>query len=235
MFKKSSLLLLAAAATFAQISDLSGERGRAHVKFLASDLLEGRGVGTRGEKLATEYIATQFALIGAKPAGDQATYFQRVPMVGAATDPSATLSAVASNKTESFRWLDDFVGVSELQQPPDQFDAEAVFVGHGIVAPEFQWDDFKGVDVKGKVLVLFTNEPPSDDPKFFGGRALTYYGRWTYKYEEAARRGAKAVLIIHTTPTACYGYDVVRNSWGREDQEVKLGEDEPALAFSGWV
>ena len=93
------------------------------------------------------------------------------------------------------------MGVSELQQAADQFDAEAIFVGHGIVAPEFHWDDFKGVDVKGKVLVLFTNEPPSNDPKFFGGPALTYYGRWTYKYEEAARHGAKAVFIIHTTPT----------------------------------
>src|SRR6202047_4803037 len=176
--------LLLASAVF---SATAADRVRAHVKFLASDLLEGRGVGTRGEKLATEYIATQFALIGAKPAGDQGTYFQRVSMVGATTDPGAALSAVAANKTVSFRWLDDFVGVSELQQPTDQFDAEAVFVGHGIVAPEFQWDDFKGVDIKGKVLVLFTNEPPSDDPKFFGGRALTYYGRWTYKYEEATR------------------------------------------------
>src|ERR1700731_1317010 len=235
MFKKFSLLLLAAAVTFAQISDLSGERVRAHVKFLASDLLEGRGVGTRGEKLTTEYIATQFALIGAKPAGDQGTYFQRVSMVGATTDPGAALSAVAANKTVSFRWLDDYVGVTELQQTENQFDAEAVFVGHGIVAPEFQWDDFKGVDVKGKVLVLFTNEPPSTDPKFFGGRALTYYGRWTYKYEEAARMGAKAVLIIHTTPTAGYGYDVVKSSWGKEDPQLKLPAGQPALALAGWL
>ena len=236
MLKKSSLLLLAAVAgVVAQIADISGERVRAHVKFLASDSLEGRGVGTRGEKLATEYIAAQFALIGAKPAGDQGTYFQRVPMVGASTDPSATLAAVGANQTVSFKWLDDFVGVSELQQPTDQFDAEAIFVGHGIVAPEFKWDDFKGVDVKGKVLVLFTNEPPSEDPKFFGGRALTYYGRWTYKYEEAARHGAKAVLIIHTTPTAGYGYDVVRSSWGKEDPQLKLPEGQPALALAGWV
>jgi Zn-dependent M28 family amino/carboxypeptidase len=235
MYKQISLLSLAAAAIFAQTSDISGDRVRAHVKFLASDLLEGRGVGTRGEKLATDYIATQFALIGAKPAGDQGTYFQRVPMVGAATGPGATLSAVGSNQTVSFRWLDDFVGVSELQQPNDQFEAEAVFVGHGIVAPEFKWDDFKGVDVKGKVLVLFTNEPPSEDPKFFGGHALTYYGRWTYKYEEAARHGAKAVLIIHTTPTAGYGYDVVRSSWGKEDPQLKLPAGQPALALAGWL
>jgi Zn-dependent M28 family amino/carboxypeptidase len=228
-------LLFLATAVFAQPGDISGERMRAHVKFLASDLLEGRGVGTRGEKLATEYIATQFALIGAKPAGERGTYFQRVPMVGATTEASASVAAVSGNQTVSFKWLDDFVGVSQLQQSADQFDAEAVFVGHGIVAPEFKWDDFKGVDVKGKVVVLFTNEPPSEDPKFFGGRALTYYGRWTYKYEEAARRGAKAVLILHTTPTAGYGYDVVRSSWGKEDPQLKLAAGQPALAFAGWL
>jgi len=208
---------------------------RAHVKFLADDLLEGRGVGTRGGDLAANYIASQFAVIGAKPAGDHGTYFQRVPMVGVATEPSATLTAEGHGKSASFRWSDDFVGVSELQQPTDQFDAEAIFVGHGITAPEFQWDDFKGVDVKGKVLLLFTNEPPSEDPKFFGGRALTYYGRWTYKYEEAARRGAKAVFIIHTTPTAGYGYQVPRNSVGKENPQLKLAPGEPALAFAGWM
>ncbi|HYL34861.1 MAG TPA: M28 family peptidase [Bryobacteraceae bacterium] len=219
----------------AQVGDISGERMRAHVKFLSSDVLEGRGVGTRGERLATEYIAAQFALIGAKPAGEHGTYFQRVPMVGVTTEATVSVSAVGGNQTVPFRWLDDFVGVSQLQQAADQFEAEAIFVGHGIVAPEFKWDDFKGVDVKGKLLVLFTNEPPSEDPKFFGGRALTYYGRWTYKYEEAARRGAKAVLIIHTTPTAGYGYDVVRSSWGKEDPQLKLAAGQPALAFAGWL
>jgi len=227
------ILLLAAITARAQ-SDISGERIRAHVKFLASDLLEGRGVGTRGGDLATEYIASQFAIAGAKPAGERGTYFQTVPMVGVETEPSATLSADAAGKSVSFRWLDEFVGVTE-EQKSEQFDAEAIFVGHGIVAPEFQWDDFKGVDMKGKVLVLFTNEPPSDDPKFFGGKALTYYGRWTYKYEEAARMGAKAVLIIHTTPTAGYGYDVVRSSWGKEDPQLKLEPGHPALAFAGWL
>jgi len=232
--KRLSILLLAAAVFAANGTDPSGDRMRAHVKYLASDQLEGRGVGTRGEKLATEYIAAQFASAGAKPAGENGTFFQRVPMVGAATEPSATLSAVANNQQVAFRWLDDYVGVSELREATDQFDAEAIFVGHGIVAPEFYWDDFKGVDVKGKVLVLFTNEPPSDDPKFFGGRALTYYGRWTYKYEEAARHGAKAVFIIHTTPTAGYGWDVVRSSWSGEDPQLKLAPGQPALAFAGW-
>jgi Zn-dependent M28 family amino/carboxypeptidase len=232
--RKSGLLLFVTALACAQ-TDISGERIRAHVKFLASDLLEGRGVGTRGGDLATEYIASQFAVAGAKPAGENGTYFQRVPMIGATTAPNATMEAVGPNKTVSFKWLDEFVGESQLQQPTDQFDAEAVFVGHGIVAPEFQWDDFKGVDVKGKVLVLFTNEPPSTDPKFFGGRALTYYGRWTYKYEQAARLGAKAVLILHTTPTAGYGYDVLRSSSGHENPQLELPPGQPALAFAGWI
>jgi len=232
---KSILLPLCAAVALAQGLDVSGERIRAHVKFLASDLLEGRGVGTRGGKLAEEYIATQFALAGAKPAGDNGTFFQRVPMVGAETEPSATLSAEGGGKTTAFRWLDEFVGVSELQEPAVHFDAEAIFAGHGIAAPEFNWDDFQGLDVKGKVLILFTNEPPSDDPKFFGGRALTYYGRWTYKYEEAARRGAKAVFLIHTTPTAGYGWEVVRNSRGKEDPQLALAAGQPALAFAGWL
>ena len=233
--RKIGLFILCTSAALAQAPDISGDRMRAHVKFLSDDLLEGRGVGTRGGRLATKYIASQFALIGAKPAGDNGTYFQRVPMVGVATEPGATLAGDGHGKQVSFRWNDDFVGVSQLQQPSVQMDAEAIFVGHGIAAPEFQWDDFKGVDVKGKVLILFTNEPPSQDPKFFGGRALTYYGRWTYKYEEAARRGAKAVFIIHTTPTAGYGWEVVRNSWGKEDPQLKLASGQPALAFAGWL
>ncbi|HLK21592.1 MAG TPA: M28 family peptidase, partial [Bryobacteraceae bacterium] len=237
LFKYISVLTLAAVFAGAA-NDVSGERMREHVKYLSSDKLEGRGVGTRGEKLATEYIAEQFRAAGAKPAGDNGTYFQRVPMIGAATEPSASLSAALStgprNHPVSFRWLDDFVGVTELQQTAVQFDAEAIFVGHGIVAPEFQWDDFKGVDVKDRVLVLFTNEPPSNDPKFFGGPALTYYGRWTYKYEEAARHGAKAVFIIHTTPTAGYGFEVVRSSWSGEDPQLKLPAGKSALAFAGW-
>ncbi len=224
-----------AALGAAQIQEISAGRIRAHTKFLSSDLLEGRGVGTRGEKLATEYIATQFALAGSRPAGDNGTYFQRVPLVGVETQPNAQLSAVHKGRTIGFKWLSDFVGSSLRQKSLDQFDAEAVFIGHGIVAPEFQWDDFKGADVRGKILVLFTNEPASNDPKFFGGRALTYYGRWTYKYEQALRKGALGAVIIHTTPTAGYGWAVVRGSWGREQPFVKLGPAEPALAFAGWV
>src|SRR5207249_278857 len=173
-------------------------------------------------------------LAGAKPAGDNGTYFQKVPLVGVQTAPDATLSATASGKDVSLRWLDDFVGVDRRQKDSEKFDAEAVFVGHGIVAPEFHWDDFKGVDVKGRILVLFTNEPASTDPKFFGGRALTYYGRWSYKYEEALRHGALGVVIIHTTATAGSGWEVVRNSWGREGPYVTLASGERAVASAGW-
>lgn len=226
------LLALLAASVAAQT--VSGERS-ADVKFLSSDLLEGRGVGTRGGRLAEEYLAAQFALAGAEPAGENGTYFQAVPLVGVATQPDATLQAVSGSQKESFRWLDDFVGVSHNQQPRTQVDAEAVFVGHGILAPEFRWDDYKGIDLRGKVAVMFTNEPRSNDPKFFGGRALTYYGRWTYKFEEARRRGAVAAILIHTVPTAGYGWEVVRNSWGGEEPFVKLSPGETDLAFAGWV
>src|SRR5271154_4675258 len=220
----------------AQMNEISGQRIRAHVKFLSSDLLEGRGVGGRGGDLGTEYLATQFALAGAKPAGDDGTYFQNLTLIGAEPQPSTELSAAtADGKTISYRWLDDFVGLTYTQKPDAAFDAEAVFVGHGIIAPEYQWDDYKDVDVRGKVVVLFTGQPPSDDPKFFTGKALTYYGRWTYKYEEAARHGAIAAIIIHTTPTASYGWDVVRSGWGREDQQVKLAPGAHDLAFAGWV
>ena len=219
-----------------QMAEVSGERIRAHVKFLASDLLEGRSPGSRGGDLATNYIATQFALIGAKPLGDNGTYFQKFELVGVAPQTTSQLSAIpATGAAIHFRWLDDFVGVTQRQIPNAEFDAEAVFVGHGIVAPEYQWDDYKGVDVKGKVVVFFTGEPPSTDPKFFTGPALTYYGRWTYKFEEATRHGAVAALIIHTEPTASYGWQTVRGSWGTEEQEVALAKDQYAMAFAGWM
>jgi len=219
----------------AQDVSISPQHIREHTRFLSLDLLEGRGVGQRGGQLATEYIAAQLALAGAQPAGDDGTYVQKVPLVGVETQPDAQLSAAVWGKSVNFRWLDDFVGVNPSQREQARFEGDAVFVGHGITAPEYKWDDFKGVDVSNKILVLFTNEPPSDDPKFFDGRALTYYGRWTYKYEEGLRRGARGVLIIHTTPTAGYGWEVVRNSWGRETPYLKLGPSDKALSLAGWL
>jgi Zn-dependent M28 family amino/carboxypeptidase len=233
---KSRLLpLILAGSAVAQMSEISATRIRAHVKFLSSDLLEGRGVGSRGGDLATEYIATQLALAGAKPAGDNGTYFQNLTLASVEpVGPGQLTATTADGRAISFRWLDDFVGLSNLQQEDAAFDAEAVFVGHGITAPEYQWDDYKDTDVRGKVVVMFTNEPPSDDPAFFTGRALTYYGRWTYKYEEATRRGAVAAILIHTTPTASYGWDVLRAT-GRGDAQVKRTPGAAALAFAGWM
>ncbi len=227
-------IILGAAASMARAGDppvFSIERIKADVKYLASDPLQGRGIGTRGEDLATEYIASEFRKAGLKPAGDRNTFFQAVPLVIVETGPSATLAIVKGDTATPFRIEDEFAGVSRSQISED-FDAEAIFCGHGIHAPEFGWDDYKGVDVKGKVVVVFTNEPPSDDPKFFAGKALTYYGRWSYKFEEATRRGAKAVLIIHTNETAGYPYSVVKKL---KNAQLMREPDAPALAFAGWL
>lgn len=236
MFWRSFIAAAVLANTLAA-QDLhpSGGAIRAHVKYLASDELEGRGVGTNGEKLATNYIASQLQLNGLKPAGDHGTYFQRVPLVGITTDHSATITARTSSGPKSFHFVKDFVGAAWSQTPHNDFDAEAVFVGHGISAPEFGWDDYKGEDLAGKVLIYFTNEPPSNDPKFFGGPALTYYGRWTYKFEEASRRGAVAALIIHTSPTAGYGWGVVSGSWSQEHPQLRLKPGQKSLNFAGWL
>ena len=160
--KRAALFLLLGGAILAQMTEVSGDRIRAHVKFLSSDLLEGRGVGARGGELATEYIATQFALLGAKPAGENGTYFQKVSLIGSDPQPSTQLVGLPEKSSEiSFRWLDDFVGVNLRQTTNEEFDAPAIFVGHGITAPEYDWDDYRDTDVRGKVVVLFTNEPPS--------------------------------------------------------------------------
>ncbi len=212
--------------------EISAERMKAAVAYLASDRLEGRGPGTRGEFLATEYLAAEFKKAGLKPIGQRGSYFQPVPLVRVVTSPKSTLRVVKGETTLDIPCEEGFSGTSRTQKELEEFDAEAVFLGHGITAPEFGWDDYQGGDVKGKVVVLFTNEPPSDDPKFFGGKALTYYGRWTYKFEEAARRGAKACFIIHTRETAGYPYSVVRPLDGAQ---LKREPGQPALAFAGWL
>jgi Zn-dependent M28 family amino/carboxypeptidase len=212
--------------------DISSDRIKDHVAYLASDRLEGRGPGSRGEILATEYIAAEFKKAGLKPIGERGTYFQPVPLLRVVTSPQSTLRAVKGETAIDIRCGEDFSSTSQTQKEHEEFDAEAVFVGHGITAPEFGWDDYRDLDVRGKVVVLFTNEPPSDDPKFFGGKALTYYGRWTFKFEEAARRGARACFIIHTTATAGYPYSVVRPLDGAQ---LKREPGQPALAFAGWL
>jgi Zn-dependent M28 family amino/carboxypeptidase len=223
------------APAFAAMQTIDPERIRAHVRFLADDLLEGRGTGQRGGDIAAQYIATQFALYGLKPAGDNGTYLQKVPMVGVTTLPESTFTIVSnSGQPMNLKLLDDYVTSNQTQQPQSDINTEIVYVGYGIEAPEYNWDDYKSTDVKGKVLLMLVNEPPSDDPRFFKGKALTYYGRWTYKYEEAARKGAVGVILIHKTDMASYGWDVVRNSWSGEAAYLKA-EGVPKLTAASWV
>jgi Zn-dependent M28 family amino/carboxypeptidase len=214
--------------------NVRAERIRADVKYLASDALEGRGTGTRGGQLAAEYIAKQFKEAGIEPAGDNGTYFQKVPMVGTTTLPETTLSVKTPKQTIDLKMLDDIVAFNLNQHEVADVNAPVVFVGYGITAPEFGWDDYAGVDVKGKVLLMLVNEPPSDDPAFFAGKALTYYGRWTYKYEQAARMGAAGVLLIHKTDMASYGWQVVRSSWSGERSGLADDRD-PKLPLASWV
>jgi Zn-dependent M28 family amino/carboxypeptidase len=219
----------------AAMQSIDAERIRAHVRFLSHDLLEGRGTGQRGGDIAAEYIATQFALYGLKPAGENDTYLQRVPMVGVFTLPESTFTLVPSvGDSMKLKLLDDYVVSNQTQQTDSTLDSDIVYVGYGIEAPEYNWDDYKGTDVRGKILLMLVNEPPSDDPKFFKGKALTYYGRWTYKYEEAARKGAAGVILIHKADMASYGWDVVRNSWSNEEDYLK-SDGAPKLTVASWI
>ncbi|HEU5453414.1 MAG TPA: M28 family peptidase [Terriglobales bacterium] len=207
---------------------------RAHVRFLSSDLLEGRGTGQRGGDLAAEYIASQFESYGLQPAGDGGTFLQKVPMVGVTTKPESRVSFVQTGgKAMDLRLYDDIVFNDQSQSATDTIDAPVVFVGYGIKAPEYKWDDYKGANLAGKVLLMLVNEPPSEDANFFKSKALTYYGRWTYKYEEAARQGAVAAILIHKTEMASYGWDVVRSSWGGETSYLKSAG--PKLKLAGWI
>ena len=222
-------------AAIAAFQKIDAERIRAHVRFLSHDLLEGRGTGQRGGDIAAEYIATQFALDGLKPAGDNGSYMQKVPMVGIALAPESTFSLVpAKGSARELKPLSEYVAHDETQQSNSTVNADLVYVGYGIEAPEYQWDDYKGVDVKGKVLLMLVNEPTSDDPKFFKGKALTYYGRWTYKYEQAARKGAVGAVLIHKTEMASYPWEVVRNSNSGEKSYLKL-DGSPKLKVAAWI
>jgi hypothetical protein len=195
-------------------SEIDPEKIRAYVKFLSDDLLEGRYPGLRGGELAAKYIATQFALDGLRPAGDNGTYFQNINFVGMKVRGGETSFSFLPNSGNpiALNYAEDYVVMNQTLTPTVDLDAPIVFVGYGATAPEFNWDDYAGIDVKGKVILCIVGDPPSDDPKFFGGKALTYYGRWTYKFEQAARKGAVGALIIHRTDLASYGWDVVKNS-----------------------
>lgn len=204
----------------------------AHLRFLASDLLEGRAPATRGGRLAAEYLAAQFKALGLEPAGPNGSYFQPVALVGMTPQPTFSWGKTGQVDTLGFR--DQFVAWGERPEADISASGEVVFVGYGTRAPEWQWDDYKGLDLRGKVLLMLVNDPGLVDSTVFLGKVLTYYGRWTYKLEEAARQGAAGAILIHTTESATYPWEVVRGSWTVE--QFKLDQPQsPSLAFAGWV
>jgi Zn-dependent M28 family amino/carboxypeptidase len=221
------------------------ENIRAHVKFLSDDLLEGRGPGLRGSELAAKYIATQFALYGLQPGGDNGTYLQQINFVGMNAIPEKTTMSIIPPKRPDgqigimlysfdLKYGDDYTVSNRTLTPTVDIDAPIVFVGYGVTAPEFNWNDYANIDVKGKVILCIVGDPPSTDPSFFGGDALTYYGRWTYKFEQAARMGAVGALIIHRTDLASYGWDVVKNSNTSEKTYLRDNKD-PQLEAASWI
>jgi Zn-dependent M28 family amino/carboxypeptidase len=216
------------------LDEIRGGDIAAHLTFLADDLLEGRAPSTRGGRLAANYLAAQLALLGFAPGAGNGTYFQDVSIVESVVDPSFTLAA---GPGPTFTYLEDVVAFSGLEQPQVKVAADVVFVGHGIVAPEYNWNDYAGADVKGKIALIMVNDPPAPagEPGLFGGAALTYYGRWTYKFEEAARQGAAGALLIHTDESATYPWQVVQSSWSGTQYSIPAVAGQPALALKGWV
>jgi len=215
----------------------------AHIKVLASDEFEGRAPGTKGEELSVKYITDQFKQIGLKPGNPDGTYTQEVPLAGIKSEPQMLF--VAGDKTVDLKNQDDFVASSARLQPEIKIDnSDVVFVGYGVVAPEYGWDDYKGVDVRGKTLLMLIGDPPVPDPKdpskldeqMFKGKAMTYYGRWTYKYEIAAKKGAAAAIIVHETEPAAYPWQVVRSSWGKENFELdNPNKNMDAVEARSWI
>ncbi len=211
---------------------VSGEAIMEHVRILADDAMQGRGTGSAGERRAAGYIEAQFKKIGLEPAFGNG-YVQEVPMIGITADPAAKVTFTGPKGISVARYFDDFSGGCGVLQEKVAVDSEIVFVGYGVTAPGQNWDDFKGTDVSGKTLLTLVNDPPSDDPKHFGGKAMTYYGRWAYKYEEAARRGAAGVLLIHVDKMAGYPWQVVQKSFSGERFQLD-GRPDP-LQLEGWL
>ena len=236
-----ALALLAPAAASAQGGDAAGAAiaramsptaYMAHIRYLSDDALEGRAPGTRGGDLAAKYIAAQFERLGLVPAGDSGTWYHRVPVI--THDPTPTISYTAAGRAPaSLTYKDDYAVWSMRNDTLVATTAPVVFVGYGITAPEEHWNDFAGVDVKGKIIVCLVNDPGLHDDHIFRGKELTYYGRWTYKIEEAARQGAAGVLIVHTDESATYGWATVIGSWTGE--QVRLEKPATSLLVAGWI
>src|SRR5262245_8330060 len=227
----------------AQLPSLDTDALLEHTKKLSSDEFEGRAPGTKGEELTVTYLADQFKKFGLQPGNTDGTYFQKVPLVGITPTP-APLTFKKGAQTTTLNWKDDVVAwTKHVADSASLTDSELVFVGYGVVAPEFNWDDYKGVDVKGKTLVMLVNDPPVPDPanaaeldpKTFGGKAMTYYGRWTYKYEIAAQKGAAGALIVHETGPAGYGFNVVQGKTGEQFDLVTPDKNMGRASIEGWI
>ena len=207
---------------------------RGHIRFLADDLLEGRGPGSRGDGITQLYLSTQFQSLGLLPAAADGGWLQPVPLVGVKTEAPPEVTFRRGDETVSLRSVDDFM--SNIGSPKTEAsieDAELVFVGYGIQAPEYEWDDFKDVDLRGKILVMMNNDPANDPDLFEGSRRL-YYGRWDYKYENAAKQGAAGAIIIHTTPSAGYPWQVIQTSWSGEEFELR-DTGGPRMQLKAWT
>ena len=212
-----------------------------HIRDLSDDSLEGRAPGTPGEQKAIAYMQNQFKAMGLKPGNPDGTYLQNVDLMGYKAHPTASFTA--GGKTIALKYPDDYIANSRHKRPETKVEnSDIVFVGYGVVAPEYGWDDYKGVDLKGKTILMLVNDPPvrvpndtALDTAMFKGRAMTYYGRWTYKYEIATDKGAAAAIIIHETGPAGYPYDVVRGSNSQEQFDVLSPDAEKRVPIEGWV
>jgi Zn-dependent M28 family amino/carboxypeptidase len=209
---------------------LSADVMRGHLEFLADDALEGRAPGTRGGELAQKYIGSQFRRLGLEPAGDSGTYYQRVPIISLTPTPALAVTAPSSIP---LKWKDDYVLWSMRNDSTVSVSGPAVFVGYGIVAPELGWNDYAGLDAKGKIAVALVNDPGLQDSTIFRGKILTYYGRWTYKIEEARRQGAAGLLLVHTTESATYPWTTVLSGW--TGPQVRLESPPGSLVVAGWL
>ena len=219
------------------LDGLSEAQIASHIEFLSSDLLEGRAPGTRGEELAIAYITSQMKLAGLQPGAPDGSYFQDVPLMGTKIEAKSPLTLTEADGTVTeLAFKDEFVFGTDLDTPGEITQGDLVFVGYGIDAPGFDWDDYKDLDVKGKILIGLVNDPPatSDEPNLFQADTLTYYGRWTYKWEEARRRGALGSFLIHTLPSAGYPYAVVKNGMLREQIQLAIPPENP-LHLRGWI
>jgi Zn-dependent M28 family amino/carboxypeptidase len=236
----------AAPATRVAVRDLPTVEAPAileHIKVLADDRFEGRAPGTPGEDKAVEYLTAKFKEIGLAPGNTDGTYVQKVPLVGITPAAAQTLTIQQGGQKRTFAWSKDYVAFTKhVADTAALQNSELVFAGYGVTAPEYNWDDFKGVDVKGKTIVVLVNDPQipdSADPsqlnaKMFNGKAMTYYGRWTYKYEEAARKGAAGIFIVHETALAGYPYEVVQGFLGERFDLVTPDKNMDRSNIEGW-